>query len=117
MEGFEAIPYIFLVLAVAAIIGGAGAIVLDQFGNTMDQCYNSSYTYNSTFGSCIVNNGSGVRTAPVQFNFSEAYNVVWEGQQANLTVAAQLSTVGIIGIMVIIIGLLSGVFVYFKHFR
>ena len=85
MEGFKAIPYIFLVLAVAAVIGGASAIVLDSFAATTS----------SASALAVINNGT--------FAIS--------------TVAEQLSTVGIIGIMVIIIGLLAGVFVYFQYFR
>lgn len=84
MEGLKAIPYVFLVLAVSAVIGGAAAIVLDSFGDT---------TTDATALS-VINNGSS----------------------ALATVGEQLGTLGIIGVMVVIIGLLAGVFVYFRYF-
>ncbi len=85
MEGFKAIPYIFLALAVSAVVGGAAAVTLAEFAET---------TTDAT-ALLVINNGSA----------------------ALATVGSQLGTVGIIGIMVIIIGLLAGVFVYFQYFR
>ena len=85
MEGFKAIPYIFLVLAVSAIVGGASAVVLAEFADTTTD--------------------------------TAALAVIANGTDAIGTIAGQLSTVGIIGIMVIIIGLLAGVFVYFQYFQ
>ena len=84
MEGMKAIPYIFLVLAIAGIIGGASAIVLAEFKSTTSDADAVAVINNATAG---IN-----------------------------TVAAQLPTVAIIGVMVIIISIIAGVFVYLRYF-
>lgn len=84
MEGLKAIPLFFLVLGVAAVIGGATAITLGQF----------STTTTDVTALLVINNGSS----------------------ALATVGNQLGTVGIIGVMVVIIGLLVGVFAYLRYF-
>ena len=118
MEGFKAIPYIFLAIAVAAIVGGVSAVVQGEFGDSLtNKCYNNSYVLSSGGGECLNSTATFNISSGKTRNFSDAYNVIFEGKDATATVAGQLSTVAIIGIMVIIIGLLAGVFVYFKQFR
>ncbi len=118
MEGIQAIPYIFLALAVAAVVGGAGAVVQAEFGDTVDTCWNDTYTVAADGTQCLNVSLDYNLSSPSAStrNFSHAYLVIWEGLDATSTVGGQLGTVGIIGIMVIIIGLLAGVFVYLKHF-
>ncbi len=84
MEQLKVIPFIFLMIGISAIIGGAMAIVLAQFASTTTD--------------------------------TDALNVISNGTEGVRTIAEQLSTVAIIGIMVIIIGMISSVFVYFKYF-
>lgn len=119
MEGFKAVPYIFLVVAVAAIIGGAGVITLSEFGDTVDTCFNSSYTLftNMQTGDRCNSTAGNVGDSGLARNMSREYFVIWNGMDASDTVGEQLSTLAVIGIMVVIIGLLAGVFVYFKYFR
>lgn len=84
MEGFKALPYIFLVLAVSGVVAGASALVLSKFGDT---------------------------TTDV-----DATNAINNATKAVADVAEQLPTVAIIGIMVIIISIIAGVFVYLRYF-
>ncbi len=116
MEQLKLIPFIFLIIGVSAIIGGAVALVNSQFGDTLNKCFNTSFTFNTTTGKCLglgANNVTGTHGSG--FNFSIEYAVVYEGQQGIGTVAEQLGTIAIISVMVIIIGLISSVFVYFKY--
>jgi predicted benzoate:H+ symporter BenE len=85
MEGMKAIPYIFLVIAIAGIVGGASALVLSKFGDT---------------------------TSDV-----DATNAINNATSAVGDIAEQLPTVAIIGIMVIIISIIAGVFVYLRYFQ
>jgi len=112
MEGMKAIPYIFLVVAVAGIIGGAASIVVSEFGNTMTKCENT------TAGVGYRGNGTSCANASGQLygNVTDEYLVVLNTQDGINVTAQQLSTIAIIGVMVIIIGLIAGVFVYFKYF-
>jgi hypothetical protein len=84
MEGLKLIPYMFLVIAIAGIIGGAAAIVLAQFGTT------------TTDGNAL--------------------NAIQNATEGVTTIAEQLPTVAIIGVMVIIISIIAGVFVYMRMF-
>ena len=49
-------------------------------------------------------------------NFSNEYWVIWNAQQGEATVGEQLGTVAIIGVMVVVISLIAGVFVYMRYF-
>ncbi|GAH12133.1 unnamed protein product [marine sediment metagenome] len=84
MEGLKALPYIFLVLAIAGIIGGASALVLGKFKATSTDV--------------------------------DADNAIGNATLAVGDVAAQLPTIGIIAVMVIIISIIAGVFVYMRYF-
>ena len=84
MEGMKLIPYIFLIIAISGIIGGATAIVLSKFKDTTTD--------------------------------ADALNVIGNATAGITTVAEQLPTVAIIGIMVIIISIIAGVLVYMKYF-
>ena len=84
MEGLKWIPYLFLVICIAGVIGGATAITLSKFAATTTD----------TQALYVINNASaGV-----------------------VTIAGQLGTVSIIGVMVIIISVLAGLFAYFRFF-
>lgn len=85
MEGLKVIPYLFLILAIAGIIGGASALVLSKFKAT---------TTDTT-----------------------AINAINNASAAVGDISEQLPTVGIIAVMVIIISVIAGVFVYIQYFR
>jgi len=57
MEGLKLIPYLFLVIAIAGIIGGASAITLAQFSTT---------TTNAQALNTIANASSGIGTIAQQ---------------------------------------------------
>ena len=84
MEGLKAIPYLFLVIAISGVVGGASAVVLDKFGDTTSDVV--------------------------------ATNTINNASQAVGDTAEQLPTVAIIGIMVVIISVIAGVFVYLRYF-
>ena len=84
MEGLKVIPYLFLVLAIAGIIGGASALVLSKFKDTTTD--------------------------------TQAIAVIDNASASVGSVAEQLPTVGIIAVMVIIISVIAGVFVYLRYF-
>ena len=117
MEGLKSLPYLFLALAVAAIVGGASAVTLGEFGGTITKCFNSSYAYNNAGGCYNISDISSDSDVSGYNNMTAEFNIVYQGLDAETTVAGQLGTVGIIAIMVVIIGLLAGVFVYFQYFR
>jgi len=82
MEGLRVIPYLVLMIGVAAIITGAVAISISKFKAT---------TTDTTALAALGNASSGITT-----------------------IAEQFPTVAIVGIMVVIIGLIAGVFAYFR---
>lgn len=128
MEGLKNIPMVFLILGITAIIAGAGMLTTSKFGETMTRCYNASYCYNATTGMCTSNNtlsttcdnenaGTAGTSGAALYNFSEQYYVLQEGKDGQSAVAEQFPTIGIVAAMVIIIGLLMGLFVYTQYFR
>lgn len=116
MEQLKLIPFIFLMIGVSAIIGGAVAIVLSEFGNSVTKCYNTSYSINAANNACTNNTGGQPAIGTDNLNLTDEFYVLVKGQSGIGTVANQLSTIAIISVMVIIIGLISSVFVYFKYF-
>ena len=117
MEALKLIPYIFLVLAIAGIIAGASMISVGQFGDSMDKCWNASFEYNETLAACI-NTTSYVGDALGEdnLNFTDEYFAMVQVKGGMGDVAEQFPTIGIISVMVIIISLIAGVFVYMKFF-
>ena len=115
MEQLKLIPFIFLMIGISAIIGGAVAIVMAEFGSSTTPCWNSSYSLDIN-NRCINNTATVGAGGTDGLNYSNEYFVIVQGQDGVATVANQLSTIAIIGVMVIIIGLISSVFVYFKYF-
>ena len=85
MEALKWLPFVFLALAIAGIVGGASAITIAKF----------KATTNDSGATAVLNNvSSGLQT-----------------------MGEQMPTVSTIAIMVVIITLLAGLFVYFKWFR
>lgn len=120
MEGLKLIPYIFLVICIAGIIGGAAAVTMGKFGGTMTACYNSSYALNTTTYDHCDNNSVGVSMSesvgPSNTNLSDEYYTKVQSQEGITTIAEQIPTVAIIAVMVIIISVIAGVFVYMRYF-
>jgi len=122
MEGLKLIPYIALILAISGIILGASVIMLAKFGDTVDTCYNSTFTYNASTEHCTATNSSGyplashIQVGKGNLNFSDEYFAIWKSIEGETTVAEQQPTIAIIAVMVIIISVLSGVFVYMRYF-
>lgn len=114
MEGLKLIPAIALMITIAGVIIGASVIAMGKFGDTMTQCYNGSYTYNTTVGGCV---GVDTNNLPSvgKKNMTEEYFSVVQGIDGENTVAEQLPTVAIIAVMVIIISVIAGVFVYMRY--
>lgn len=103
---------IFLLLAVAGVIAGAGVLSLSKFGGTMTKCTTASDTWNDTSqAGCQNSTGSYTSNATTEFR------TVLNSQEGMITVGEQFPTIGIIAIMVIVISLIAGVFVYFQYFR
>lgn len=123
MEALKIVPYIFLMLMVAGVIAGAAMITQAEFGEAMTQCYNSSYTVgesNTTF--CYDYNATtGLNSVgPAgkdDLNLTDEYYGIMKSKEGMGDVAEQFPTVGIIAVMVVIISLIAGVFVYMKFFR
>jgi len=115
---------LFLLLGVAGIIGGAAMISLGNFGDTMIKCTNASAVWNDT----CVGVGPGCCVNATQTNETLAggaanagttaeWNATVATQNGMLTIAQQFPTIAIIAVMVVIIGLISGAFVYFAYFK
>jgi len=111
------IPYLALVICIAGVILGASSITLGSFGDSVDKCWNETYTYSSTLDRCNSTSVNDVESpgSPGR-NFSTNYWVIWNAQEGEAQIGEQLQTVAIIGIMVVIISLIAGVFVYMKYF-
>jgi len=123
MEGLKLIPYIALVIAISGIILGASVITLDKFGDSVTTCADvSGFSYNATTDHCACDDvtacalNSSYLGVENQRNFSSEYYTVWNSISAESDIAEQLPTVAIIGVMVIIISVIAGVFVYMRYF-
>lgn len=122
MEGLKMIPYIALVIAITGIILGATVIMQSEMRDTMTTCFNSSYSYNTSIQNCEIYNGSGqliegTGTGSASTgNFSQEYYAMTQGIEGSGTISEQVPTVAIIAVMVIIISVIAGVFVYIKYF-
>ena len=118
MEGIKLIPYIVLVLAITGVIVGASVISLVQFGDTVERCWNASYAYNESFGGCYnATPGVSGSVGIDDLNLSDEYYGITQSVQGQNVIAEQLPTVAIIAVMVIIISIIAGVFVYMRYFR
>lgn len=115
MEGLKAIPYVALVIAISGIVIGAAVITLGKFQDTVTTCANS--TYGEVSGSCKCNASNDLTVGNVVPNnmTREAY-AICQATESQTDVAEQLPTVAIIGIMVVIISIIAGVFVYLRYF-
>ena len=118
MEALKSIPYIFLILAVSGIIAGASLITMSKFEATVEQpCFNASYSLDSTGTFCSNNTNIGATTTPSTLNMSGTYYAIYQSEAGMASVSQQFGTIGIIAVMVIIISLIAGVFVYMQMFR
>ena len=114
-EGLKLIPYITIAICIAGIIAGASSLSVSKFGDTMTQCNGDT----STLGTLVYNNTLDIchnATQTANTTPTDEYNSVIYTQDGIGDVSEQLSTVAIIGIMVIIISLIAGVFVYMRYF-
>ena len=84
------IPYIFLLICIAGVIGGAAVVTMSKFGNTMDVCYDSTYIIsNGTTQTEIEINKSVTQNAATTLLHTYLVNgsfTIWN-QTALLTVA------------------------------
>jgi len=116
MEGLKLIPYIALLLTIAGVILGAAVIVNSKFRDTMDfdGCFNSTYIKLDS-GVCNSSTGAIGSSGKNGLNLSDEGYAIYEAQEGLGTVAEQQPTVAIIAIMVIIISIIAGVFVYMRY--
>lgn len=121
MEGLKTIPAVVIGLVIAGIIAAASLVTTGAFQDTVNQCYNSTYVYNSSLDVCHAPNpGMSPWNETHGFDGENLSNEYWGIKQANegqLSVSNQLTTVAVVAVMVIIIGLLASLFVYFRYFR
>jgi hypothetical protein len=131
MEALKTIPYIFLILAIAGIIAGASVLSVSKFGNSITQCDTAGTYYADSTGARL---NASVQTGIHKYaclnssTYIDADNTILKGNttleyratlQTNegmATVSEQFPTIGIIAVMVIIISLIAGVFVYMRMF-
>ena len=119
MEALKLVPYIFLTLAIAGIIAGATMITTSKFADSMDKCFNSSYVWNTTNAGGVCDGRVAAQTASVgtdNLNMTDQYYAMTQVKDGMSDVAEQFPTIGIIAVMVVIISLIAGVFVYMKFF-
>ena len=123
MEGLQWIPYLFLIICIAGVIGGSTSIINTQFGKSVSACYNSSFTLvtnnSDSRGNYCINSTLAMITPQGTdgLNLSNEYYTIKKSQEGALVIAGQLGTVSIIGMMVVIISLLAGLFAYFRYFN
>ena len=124
MEALKLVPYVVLILAVTGIIMGAVAVTLGEFQDSINQkCWNSSYTLNTSSNVVVphcINATSGCPTLGAggkeSLNLSDAYYALYQSEDGIETISEQQPTVAIIGVMVIIISVIAGIFAYIKFF-
>ena len=111
------IPYIALILAISGIILGASVISLSSMGDTVTKCLNSTWTFDTATKKCL-NATAAVGTADgtAGYNMTDEYYSILMASESEVDVAEQMPTVAIIAIMVIIISVVAGVFVYLRYF-
>ena len=119
IEGFRVLPVIVVMLGFADVIIGAMSLTLAKFGDTVDTCWNSSYSLNTTTNSHCDNNTlqSAVPIGPDGTNLSYEYYSILEGLNSQEELAQQQSTLAIIAIMAIIILVIGGVITYVTVFK
>lgn len=117
MEDLKLIPYIALVLLIAGIILGAALLTTDKFGDSMDQCYNSSYTLHSSGDYCTNASGLAGPIGKGNLNLTDQYYSIAKSEEGIGSVSEQQPTVAIIAVMVVIISIIAGIFVYLNFFR
>lgn len=120
MEQLNLIPGIILMVVIAGIVAGAGAITLGKFGDTMTECYNGSFSLNTAKTACTNSSPTSVATGCCGadgLNLSDEYYTKVKTQEGVGSISEQIPTVAIIAVMTIIIAIISGVFAYFKFFR
>jgi len=116
------IPYIALILTIAGIIIGASVITISEFDDTLenDGCWNASYI-KAADGVCVnasfINstNNPGIQ-GEEGLNLSDEGYTAYKSLEGLGDVAQQQPTVAIITVMVIIISVIAGVFVYMRMF-
>ena len=121
MEGLKLIPYIALVMTIAGIVIGASVITVSKFKENLaeDECYNASFntidtkSCENTTVELAVESGCCGKGG---LNYSQAGYISYKSIEGLNTVAEQQPTVAIISVMVIIISIIAGVFVYMKYF-
>lgn len=119
MEALKLVPYIFLMLAIAGIIAGASMISIHEFGESMDKCEWSNTTWNTTSKFCANStrlNETCLVSTPNCPGASAEYLATLNVTSGLADVAEQFPTIGIIAVMVVIISLIAGIFVYMKWF-
>ena len=107
------IPIIFLAIAIAGILGGAGAISLGKFGDTVDKCDTTGAVWNESQQKCV----NASNHSQTLGDTTAEWETILQSQSGIKTVGEQMPTVSIIAIMVVIIAILSAIFVYFRWFR
>lgn len=112
MEGLRTIPYIVMILAISGIIGGVSVVVLDSFGSSssITQCTTATDTWVLADDGCT--NGSDYTS-----NATTEYRAILDATTSVGSLQNQLPTVAVIAVMVIIISMIAGVFVYLKYFN
>lgn len=110
-EGFKAIPFIALIIAISGIVIGASVISLSKFGDSIDKCEEPN-AWNTSTSRCEATNSSH----DVNGSMTAEYAAISNATAGNVDLAEQLPTVAIIGIMVVILSVISGVFVYLRYF-
>ena len=130
MEGLKAIPYIALMIAIAGVIVGAGVISTSKFQDSMSDggCYNSSYTLATatnvdpgahpigTYCTNATQPWTGTHAGEDGLNLSAEGFAVVKATLGQGDLAEQLPVVAIIAVMVIVISMIAGVFVYMRYF-
>ena len=118
MEGLKLIPYIALLITIAGVIIGSSVISLDKFQDTVETCWNSTFV--QTAGECACTNQTVYNATGVGESSSNMSSEGWaicHAAEGEVSIAEQLPTVAIIGVMVIIISIIAGVFVYLRYFQ
>jgi hypothetical protein len=120
MEGLRLIPYIALMLLISGVILAASLIGTGKFGDTLTQCYNTSYVMNTTASGGHFCTNTTIKApggaGKGNLNLSDEYYAIVKAEEGLSEVSGQIPTVGIIAIMVIIISVIAGVFVYMRYF-
>ena len=110
------LPQVAIIFGIAVLMIGAFAITNDQFEDTLGEsrCYNGSFFYNKSIDRCVNSTPTISAQGYNNMNFSDKYYSMREADKGTIAFAGQMPTLATILVMAVIIGIITGIYIYFR---